>query len=120
MAAHSLRTFSVQHRQMSRVEFQRTAFPHLLADVTMYATGNGGRASPAYPGWSCPCMVSQAEPLMGWDAIPLLGEGALAPGERRRLGFYFLSGEEAARVIRDAGRFYLWEGKFVGEAVVAV
>jgi hypothetical protein len=103
---------------MGRAEFQRTASPHLIADVTMYATENGGRAGPAYPGWGCPCMVSQAEPLTGWDALPLLRDDALAPGQQRRLGFCFLSGEAAATIMRDAGRFYLWEGKFIGEAVV--
>jgi hypothetical protein len=30
----------------------------------------------------------------------------------------FLSGKEAADVLRKAGTFYLWEGRFVGEAVV--
>jgi hypothetical protein len=40
------------------------------------------------------------------------------PGDRRRLGFVFLSGEEAAEIMRRAGRFYLWEGGFIGEADV--
>jgi len=42
----------------------------------------------------------------------------LKPGESRRVGFVFLSGEEAAAVFRRAGVFYLWEGRFIGEAVV--
>ena len=63
-------------------------------------------------------MVSQAEPLVGWDAIPLLRDDPIAPGEQRRIGFCFLAGDEAATVMRNAGRFYLWEGKFIGEAVV--
>jgi len=40
------------------------------------------------------------------------------PGESKRIGFVFLSGEEAAGILRKAGKFYLWEGRFVGEAVV--
>jgi hypothetical protein len=55
--------------------------------------------------------------LTGWDGRPIL-EAPLTPGERRRLGFVFLSGEEAANVFRNAGMFYLWEGRFIGEAVV--
>ena len=53
----------------------------------------------------------------GWDAWPLLEE-PLEPGDRRRLGLVFLSGEETADVFRRTGRFYLWEGRFIGEAVV--
>jgi len=62
-------------------------------------------------------MVSKSEPLTGWDGWPLLDE-PLGPGERRRLGFVFLSGERAADIFRKAGRFYLWEGGFIGEAIV--
>lgn len=40
-------------------------------------------------------------------------------GEHRRVGFVFLSGEEAAAALRKAGRFFLWEGRCIGEAVVA-
>jgi len=42
----------------------------------------------------------------------------LSPSESRRVGFVFLSGEEAAAVFNKAGVFYLWEGRFIGEAVV--
>jgi hypothetical protein len=45
-------------------------------------------------------------------------EEPLAPGDRRRLGFVFLSGDEAAEKMRLAGVFYLWEGRFIGEAMV--
>jgi len=63
-------------------------------------------------------MVSTTEPLQGWDALPLLRDEALHPGEARRLGFVFLSGQEAVDAIKEAGRFYLWEGRFIGEATV--
>jgi hypothetical protein len=42
----------------------------------------------------------------------------IEPGEQRRVGFVFLSGEAAAGIMRNAGTFYLWEGNFVGEAKV--
>jgi hypothetical protein len=48
----------------------------------------------------------------------LLGDTPIEPGEKRRLGFVFLSGEEAADIVRNAGTFYLWEGRFIGEARV--
>jgi hypothetical protein len=43
----------------------------------------------------------------------------IKPGEKRRaVGFVFLSGKEAAEKMRAAGKFYLWEGHLIGEAVV--
>ena len=74
--------------------------PQLDAMVRLYPTSDGGRVTPAAPGWGCPCCVS--------DAV----------GEHRKVGFVFLSGESAAETLRKAGKFYLWEGKIVGEATV--
>jgi hypothetical protein len=91
--------------------------PQLIADVTLYTTAEGGKKLAAQPGWGCPCCCSKSSPVVGWDGLPLL-DGPLAPGDRRRLGFVFLSGEEAADVLRKAGTFYLWEGRFIGDAVV--
>jgi len=63
-------------------------------------------------------MVSNMAPWVGYDGWPLLGKTSIEPGEQRRLGFVFLSGEEAANILRKAGKFYLWEGRVIGEAVV--
>ena len=103
---------------MSREDFLRTAQPELVADVTLYPTASGGRRSTAFLGWGCPCCVSNKPPIVGYDGWPLLDETPLNPGDRRRLGFVFLSSKEAADVMRAAGKFYLWEGGFIGEAVV--
>jgi len=62
-------------------------------------------------------MVSRMQPLIGYDALPLIGDSPLLPGDVRRLGFYFLS-SESVPIMRQAGRFYLWEGGFIGEAVL--
>lgn len=102
----------------SRAEQLLTMEPQLHAVVTLYSTGEGGRASPAGPGWGCPCCVSKAEPVVGYDGWPLLGDTPLSPGEHRKVGFVFLSGESAAEIFRKAGTFYLWEGKVIGEATV--
>lgn len=103
---------------MSRADFVKTATPQLTAEVRMFETTDGGRQGPAYSGWGCPCMVSQMEPLVGYDALPLIGTHPLWPGETRRLGFVFLSHEEAVPIMNAAGRFYLWEGGFIGEATI--
>jgi hypothetical protein len=105
---------------MSRAEQLRGMPPQLVADVTLYPTEKGGRKSAAQPGWGCPCCLSRQEPITGYDGWPLLGDRPIEPGEWRRLGFVFLSGEEAAGILRRAGTFYLWEGHFIGEAVVVV
>jgi hypothetical protein len=39
------------------------------------------------------------------------------PGTERRVGFVFLT-EDGAQAMKRAGRFFLWEGRFVGEAKV--
>jgi hypothetical protein len=103
---------------MGRAEQLRGMSPQLVADVRLYPTEEGGRRSTALPGWGCPCCVSRQEPIVGYDGWPLLGDTPIGPGERRRLGFVFLSGEEAAVIMREAGTFYLWEGGFIGEAKV--
>jgi hypothetical protein len=54
---------------------------------------------------------------MLWDAWPQLGDDWLQLGETRRVGFVFLQ-PEGAQVMREAGKFYLWEGVIVGEATV--
>jgi hypothetical protein len=103
---------------MSRADFSRTQRPHLIAEVRMFDTADGGRKGPAYPGWGCPCMLSKAEPLIGYDALPFLADCHLLPGQTRRLGFFFLSPEEAVPLMRKAGHFFLWEGGFIGDATV--
>ena len=70
--------------------------PQLYAMVRLYPTSDGGRASQAAPGWGCPCCVSDAAPVAGYDGWPLLGETPLAPGEHLKIGFVFLSGDSAA------------------------
>jgi hypothetical protein len=101
-----------------RADSLKAMKPQLVANVRLYATEDGGKNYPAYPGWGCPCMVSQEQPLSGYDGWPILEE-PIQPGEERNgVGFVFLS-PEGADVMRRAGRFHLWEGKFIGEAVVA-
>jgi hypothetical protein len=42
----------------------------------------------------------------------------MSPGETRRVGISFLSQEKAAQIFRAAGKFYLWEFRIIGEAIV--
>jgi hypothetical protein len=42
----------------------------------------------------------------------------MSPGETRRVGISFLSQEKAAQIFRAAGKFYLWELRIIGEAIV--
>jgi hypothetical protein len=103
--------------EISRADKLRATAPQLIADVTFYSGEEGGRDVAVLPGWGCPCFCSTSSTVDGWDGWPILYV-PLAPGEHRRLGFVFLSGEEAASALRKAGRFYLWEAGFIGEAVV--
>lgn len=69
-------------------------------------------------GYGCPCFVSNDGKGVGWDVRLQLGDLPFAPGTSRRVGLVFLT-PEGARAIAQAGRFYLWEGKFIGEATVS-
>ncbi len=101
---------------LSRAERLETLSSQLIADVTLYPSESGGHE--IRPGWGCPCVLSMSQPIVGYDGWPLLGDNPMSAGEHRRVGFVFLSGEEAAAVFRKAGRFFLWEGRCIGEAVV--
>ena len=91
--------------------------PELVAKVYLYPTDRGGKKLAIGDCYRCPCFASQDTNSGGWDCM--IVEGApLAPGERGQLGFAFLSGDRAVQAFTEAGRFYLWEGRFVGEATV--
>ncbi len=91
--------------------------PDIVADVMLYATDDGGRRQPILPGYGCVCVASKSEPPRGYDALFLLGNNSLLPGQRRKLGMVFLT-PEGADAMRAAGNFYLWEAGFIGEATV--
>ncbi len=55
---------------LSRAQQLLTMVPHLHAVVTLYPTTGGGRVAPAAPGWGCPCCVSDATPVVGYDGWP--------------------------------------------------
>jgi hypothetical protein len=94
--------------------------PQLIVDVTLYPTVQGGRAGSTPAGWfGCPCKVNKDD-VAGWDCRILLDGNAMTPGETRRVGMMFLSGEETAARFRAAGTFYLWELRIVGEARVVL
>jgi hypothetical protein len=91
--------------------------PDLTVDVTLYPVAEGGRDHPIVGAWfSCPCKLRQND-FEARDCRLLLNGQAMSPGETRRLGIKFLS-DDSAPIFRAAGRFYLWEGKIIGEAVV--
>lgn len=91
--------------------------PDLLAEVYLYPADRGGRKSPVGLGWGCPCSSTNKAPAEGWDGYPLL-QSEMMPGERRTLGFVFMSGEEATSALTASGKFYLWEAGVVGEASI--
>lgn len=88
----------------------------LTVDLYLYPTDAGGRRKPIGIGWGCPC-IGDKNVLEGWDGYPLL-ESEMLPGERRRVGYSFLSGREAVAALTPFGRFYLWEGRLIGEAEI--
>jgi hypothetical protein len=65
-------------------------------------------------GYGCPCSIDR-DVQEAWDGYPLV-DRPMMPGEERRVGFIFMSGREAVKALSAAERFYLWEGKLIGEA----
>jgi hypothetical protein len=102
---------------MSRADFIRTATPDLIATVRLYSSAEGGRTQPVAPGFGCLCTSAKSLAVGGYDALPLLRD-LLFPGETRRIGFALLTPEAAVPAFSAAGMFYLWDGGFIGEAVV--
>ena len=103
-----------------RADQLRSMEPQLIVDLWLYPREGGGRTKPISLGWGSPCTI-QSEEGSGWvayDGWPLLGEDALAPGERRRVGYVFLSGGQAVDYLKGAPKFYVCEGRIVGEAVI--
>ena len=94
----------------TRAEALRHMSPHLVADVYLYPTDEGGRNLSVQPGWGCPCSCSKSIDAIFYDGWPVL-DAPFAPGERRRLGFVFLEGkdfssEDIATILRRRGTFY--------------
>ena len=90
--------------------------PQLMADITLHLTEKGGRSGPILSGrrYGCPYKFDPGD-LTGWDGWIFPSED-FAPGETKRLGIYFLT-KEIAAVFRLQPKFYLWEGRIIGEAV---
>lgn len=90
--------------------------PDLVADFYLYPTSEGGKATSAVLGWGAPCMSSKTS-AEAWDGYPLL-ESEMKPGDRRRVGFVFLSGQSAINALTVHDQFYINEGRIVGEATI--
>lgn len=102
-----------------RAELLKGRQPDLVADIMLYAIEEGGRRVPVPPGYGCVCVVSKNIPLQGYDVLLQLEDDALCPGQQRRLGLVFLT-PEGARAVRNAAKFFLWEGRFIGEGSVGI
>lgn len=96
----------------------RHAREDLIADVWLYSTAQGGKSQSIFSGWGCPCKTTLKPEEPAWDGWPILGNVELRPGETGRFGWMFLSGDLAASAIKQSGKFYLWEGRIIGEAVI--
>jgi hypothetical protein len=91
----------------------------LLANVTFYASGTGGRIGPIIRNpFGCPCKLNPADPN-AWDCrFTFHGSLPISLGSTRRAALEFLSGKEAEVVFEAAKRFYLWERGIIGEATI--
>lgn len=105
---------------MARADQLRRMRPDLIADLWLYPTEQGGKQNPISLGWGSPCTVQHEEGdgWVGYDGWPLLDDTPMAPGERRRVGYVFLSGQKAVEHLAANDKFYVWEGRIIGEAII--
>ena len=90
--------------------------PALTATITLYPAEKGGREGPIFgERYGCPCKFDPKD-FSGWDGWVLLDGASLAPGETKQFGMHFLT-PEAGALFRKVSKFYLWEGRVIGEAV---
>ena len=87
-----------------------------VVEVTLYSTAHGGRKGPTPSEWfGCPCIADQHR-RQAWDCRLLLKGSSLSPGETRRVEITFLSAEQAFDALSKGDKFFLWEGRVIGEA----
>lgn len=91
--------------------------PHFTIDLTLYPVERGGRKEPiAREGFGCPCKLDEHGDTFA-DCRLILNGQQILPGETKRVGIRF-SFDPAAPLFQAAGRFYLWDRRPIGEAVV--
>jgi len=105
-------------REASLQQRLSLGLPDLTAELYLYPTNAGGRKSLIGLGWGCVCSKDKAL-VEGWTGYPLL-HSEMMPGERRTLGFVFLSSAKATSALTAGDKFYLWEGGFIGEAKITL
>lgn len=102
---------------VSRVHDLAVREPDLIAEVRFYPTSESGRKSPVPNGYGCPCILNPELPE-GNDARFLFANDWVELGETVTAKLCFMLGHEVAGKYIQARRFYLWEGKVIGEATV--
>jgi hypothetical protein len=89
----------------TRAERLNAMPPQSIADVTLYQTSGDGKKLAALPGYGCLSCITKTSPVFGYTGF-LQIHNTLAPGETQRLGFIFLIGKEAAKVLSNSGTFF--------------
>ena len=89
--------------------------PHFVAKITLYPTHQNGRKSLITGEWyGCPCKFHEAD-FSAWDCRILINGEPFAPGETKEFAIVFLTAE-IAPLFGLVERFFIWEGRVIGEA----
>lgn len=90
---------------------------HILADIVLYSTANGGRKGPTPTKFfSCPLLVQKRY----FDSRLMLENiGSLFPGgEKKRVPILFLDPSVALNFFKKGLEFKIWESGIIGEGKV--
>jgi hypothetical protein len=91
-------------------------------DLYLYPTQQSGRSA-AVHGFFRPNGFSRRHPILGrngdlaYGLIFEIGEAPMAPGETRRMTCSFIY-QESFDAFMDAEKFYVWDGRIVGEVTL--
>ena len=90
----------------------------LAIQLYLYPTETGGKKLPVYDLYRPLCFVEKNKADLAYGCMITVGQPPLAPGESRRVRITFPMYPDAAKILAAAEKFYIWDGGFVGEAVV--
>ncbi|HWE73898.1 MAG TPA: hypothetical protein VG328_12110 [Stellaceae bacterium] len=96
------------------------ADPQLTAEIYLYPDKEGTKKKRPISEFYRPVGFLQLDHSgLGHECIFEIGQPPLLAGERRRVRFWSTH-QESLAALRTVRKFYIWDGWFVGEAIIIV
>jgi hypothetical protein len=93
-----------------------TSKPHILAEITLFKTSEGGRLNPTPPNsYRCPALIKDEYHDIRFD---LSLHGSISPGDSAVVPASFLDPASVVSKLTVGISFLLWETRAIGKAKV--